>query len=427
MTLRRVGCRRRARLIAPHVMHTPCVRSPWLSRASGHDVWLKLESLQPTHSFKVRGATHAVVRRASEAAHGFVTASAGNHGAALAHAALAAGVAVTVHAPQRRRAARSSRRSALSAPRSSPSTQTTTRPSVAALAHAGAHVAPSTSRHTTIRTSSAGRARSRSRPSRTSPACDAIVVPVGGGGLASGIALAASGLERRVGVFGVEPELNPAFTDALARRPHHDHPGARHDCRWSRREHPAGFDHLRPGSRPRRRDVARRRSGDGARHRRHRGARPPRRRGRSRRGHRGRRRRGRSRRAAAPWSSWSPAPTSTVHASGTCSPDRAPRGTAGEALPEVETLRSVRHRGEPGGQHVVTVGARQEGDRHGGTALDGRRGRSRHRAGRSWASPPRSSASAGSRRTRRSPQATESSADDAFKAVQEPSSRGSRR
>ena len=54
-------------LIAPVAARTPCVRSPWLSAVTGHDVWLKLESLQPTHSFKVRGAACAVARRSSTA------------------------------------------------------------------------------------------------------------------------------------------------------------------------------------------------------------------------------------------------------------------------------------------------------------------------------------------------------------------------
>ena len=52
------------RRIAPHVRRTPLVRSAWLSRATGADVWLKLESQQRTNAFKVRGAFNAALRLA---------------------------------------------------------------------------------------------------------------------------------------------------------------------------------------------------------------------------------------------------------------------------------------------------------------------------------------------------------------------------
>lgn len=199
--------------IAPYVVRTPCVRSPWLSRTTGHDVWLKLESLQPTHSFKVRGATNAVVRRAPEASHGFVTASAGNHGAALAYAAQAAGIAVTVHAPASAARTKLEKIRALGA-RLLAEYANYDEAEVAALADAarsGAiYVSPYNDPEVVC-----GQGTIALEAVDDVPGCDAIVVPVGGGGLVSGIALAASGLARRVGVFGVEPELNPAFTDAL--------------------------------------------------------------------------------------------------------------------------------------------------------------------------------------------------------------------
>jgi threonine dehydratase len=200
-------------LIAPHVAHTPSVRSPWLSRESGHEVWLKLESLQPTHSFKVRGATCAVVRRAGLAPQGFVTASAGNHGAALAYAAHAAGVGVTVYAPAQAPQTKLARIRGLGATLVA-EYRNYDEAEGAALAHAertGAdYVSPYNDRDVIC-----GQGTIALEAIEDVPGCDAIVVPVGGGGLASGIALAASGLDRPLEVFGVEPELNPAFTDAL--------------------------------------------------------------------------------------------------------------------------------------------------------------------------------------------------------------------
>ena len=46
--------------VPAEVQGTPCVEAPWLSSGRGHTVWLKVECLQPTHSFKVRGAANAV-------------------------------------------------------------------------------------------------------------------------------------------------------------------------------------------------------------------------------------------------------------------------------------------------------------------------------------------------------------------------------
>lgn len=88
MTL--VDVLRARRRIAPFVRRTPLIQSLWLSDAAGGRAWLKLESLQASNSFKSRGAFNAVVRlkeNGQSAAVQLVTASAGNHGRALAMAA----------------------------------------------------------------------------------------------------------------------------------------------------------------------------------------------------------------------------------------------------------------------------------------------------------------------------------------------------
>ncbi len=86
---------------------SPIRRSEWLGRLTGKDVYLKLEGVQPTGSFKVRGAYNKVLSlRSSIGRHsgtppsGVVTASSGNHGAALALAARTVGVPVTVVVPE---------------------------------------------------------------------------------------------------------------------------------------------------------------------------------------------------------------------------------------------------------------------------------------------------------------------------------------
>ncbi len=89
------------RRIRPLLAPTPMVSSSWLSDALGAEVWLKLENTQPTGSFKVRGALNALAALAARDRHvcAVVTASAGNHGLALAWAAAQIGIAVRVHLP----------------------------------------------------------------------------------------------------------------------------------------------------------------------------------------------------------------------------------------------------------------------------------------------------------------------------------------
>lgn len=80
-----------------HVERTPLIHSESLSARSGTPVFLKLENRQPTGSFKLRGATNAVLSLSgNERERGLVTASTGNHGRALAHAASTQGLTATI-------------------------------------------------------------------------------------------------------------------------------------------------------------------------------------------------------------------------------------------------------------------------------------------------------------------------------------------
>ena len=112
------------RRLAPHLPPTPLIHSPWLSARASADVRLKLESLQVTRSFKVRGALNALTRLASmDPRPVVVTASAGNHGRAVAWAAERLGLQrggvhagersagqARAHSPPRRRTAIDRRR-----------------------------------------------------------------------------------------------------------------------------------------------------------------------------------------------------------------------------------------------------------------------------------------------------------------------------
>jgi threonine dehydratase len=88
------------RRIRPHARETPLLHSAALSERVGGRVFLKLESLQHTGSFKLRGALNKLLGLApEERARGVVTASTGNHGAATAFAGRLTGIVPTVFVP----------------------------------------------------------------------------------------------------------------------------------------------------------------------------------------------------------------------------------------------------------------------------------------------------------------------------------------
>ncbi len=87
--------------IRPYVRETPVELSPVLGELGGARVWLKLENLQATGSFKLRGATSKLLSLgALERARGVVAASSGNHGLGVAHALRAAGGRGVVFVPE---------------------------------------------------------------------------------------------------------------------------------------------------------------------------------------------------------------------------------------------------------------------------------------------------------------------------------------
>ncbi len=88
------------RRIRPHARETPLLHSPALSEQAGTRVYLKLENLQHTGSFKLRGALNKMLSLApADRARGVVTASTGNHGAATAYAGRLTGVTPIVFVP----------------------------------------------------------------------------------------------------------------------------------------------------------------------------------------------------------------------------------------------------------------------------------------------------------------------------------------
>lgn len=179
-------------------------------------MFLKIETLQPTFSYKIRGALNAVLSLVE--AHGadtpvLVTASAGNHGRALAHAARAAGMALTVYVPE------SAPRTKIEAIRQTGAELRPCRDYDEAEARAKEHGA--TGRAMFISPYShpdviAGAGTVGLEILEADPGIDTIVVPIGGGGLISGIAIAAAEGGGHTQVVGVEVEASCPFTRSLA-------------------------------------------------------------------------------------------------------------------------------------------------------------------------------------------------------------------
>jgi threonine dehydratase len=190
-------------------------QSSWLSDSLGADVRLKLETQQPTSSYKVRGAINAVlhlIEAPGGAPAALVTASAGNHGRALAWAVGAGGIPLTVYAPA------GAPRTKLEAIRMSGATLVACDTYDAAERQAKEHaeregvlyVSPYS--HPDV---IAGAGTVGLEILDEWPEVDIVVVPIGGGGLISGIAMAVRGASRTTVVVGVEVAASSPFTKGI--------------------------------------------------------------------------------------------------------------------------------------------------------------------------------------------------------------------
>ena len=204
------------RRIAPYVRRTPLVRSSWLSDLSGAEVWLKLESTQHSHSFKWRGAFNAVIARLERGTPKIarlVTASAGNHGRALAAAAETFGLPLTVFtpadAPQVKLTAIARHGAELRA--DSRDYDEAERRAKAFAGETGAAFISPYSDADVI----AGAATAALEIFEDAADTDLLVVPIGGGGLISGAAAVAKAVSARCAVVGVEVEVSCAFLTSV--------------------------------------------------------------------------------------------------------------------------------------------------------------------------------------------------------------------
>src|SRR6266850_7330711 len=189
-----------ARRISGAVEQTPCVHSRTLSRLVGAEVFLKFENLQFTASFKERGALNKLLSlSAAERRRGVIAMSAGNHAQAVAYHAARLGIPATIVMP-----------------RGSPNTKIkNTRVHGArvllegeSLHDAGAHALELAAREHLVFVHPyedplviAGQGTVALEMLEAVPDLDVLVVPVGGGGLISGIAVAAKSINSKIRLF----------------------------------------------------------------------------------------------------------------------------------------------------------------------------------------------------------------------------------
>jgi threonine dehydratase/serine racemase len=193
-----------AERIRPVVHRTPVFTSDTLDRLSGRSLHFKCELFQKTGSFKYRGASNAV-RKLDDAtaAKGVITHSSGNHGQALALAAKVRGIPATIVMPA---SASPVKKAAIlgygaSVVESGPSLTDREEKVAEMREKSGATMIPPFDHPDVI----AGQGTAALELLEEVPDLDAIVSPIGGGGLISGFTLAAKGFNSKCRVFGAEP------------------------------------------------------------------------------------------------------------------------------------------------------------------------------------------------------------------------------
>ncbi|QQM38161.1 threonine ammonia-lyase [Streptomyces liliifuscus] len=195
--------------IAGDVVRTPLLPASW---APG-DLWLKAENLQPIGAFKLRGAVNAIRRLDPDVrARGVVTHSSGNHGRAVAWAARAAGVRAVIVMPEEAMPVKVEATRALGA-------EVIMAPGVrretvadAVRAERGMTLIPPFDHADVI----SGQGTLAVEILEDLTDIDTVLVPVGGGGLISGVGVAVNALSHRTRVVGVEPSLAADTRDSLA-------------------------------------------------------------------------------------------------------------------------------------------------------------------------------------------------------------------
>jgi threonine dehydratase len=206
-----------AERIAGRVIRTPTVPNLTISRLTGAEVVLKLENLQVTGAFKERGAANRLsILSREERERGVIAVSAGNHAQAVARHASLRGIAATIVMPK-----------------FTPSTKVTRTASWGAdvvlvgetLAEAASHAHALAAARSLVFIHPyddlgviAGQGTMALEMLQDSPDLDALIIPVGGGGLLAGCLVAATALHPGIAVYGAEVENYAAMAQRIAGR-----------------------------------------------------------------------------------------------------------------------------------------------------------------------------------------------------------------
>ena len=201
--------------IAGSVLRTPTVHSAAVSHAAGTDVWLKLDNLQATGAFKERGAANrlALLNEAERAA-GVVAMSAGNHAQAVARIASLLGITAVIVMPKFTPLTKVSRTAGWGA-------RVVLHGETLAEAAEHAQALAQTEGRVFVHPYDdpavmAGQGTLALELLEDVPQLDTLVIPVGGGGLIAGCAVAATALKPGIEVIGVEVAAYPALAQRLA-------------------------------------------------------------------------------------------------------------------------------------------------------------------------------------------------------------------
>jgi threonine dehydratase len=199
-----------AERIKGHVDRTPCRHSRQLSDLTGAQVWVKFENLQYTASFKERGARNRLSQLTpDEKKRGVVAASAGNHASALAYHGQQLGVPVTIVMPHGTpfvKIDKTARFGATVVIEGAGFDEATTH----------AHMLRDTKGYIFVSAFDdigivTGQGTCGLEIMQDAPDLDAIVVPIGGGGLIAGVATAAKAIKPDILIYGVEAAMYPSF------------------------------------------------------------------------------------------------------------------------------------------------------------------------------------------------------------------------
>lgn len=205
-----------AERIAPYIRRTPLMQVAAVADApSPAPLWLKLECLQATGSFKARGATNRLLGTpAAELAAGVVTASGGNHGLAVARAARLADVPAMIFVPTNASPAKIDKLRKLGATVKivgSVWNDTNVHAQAYADEHGAAYFHPFADPLVL-----AGQGTVALEILEDNPDIDTVLIAIGGGGLISGMSVALKALKPSVRIVGIEPVGCPTFHASLA-------------------------------------------------------------------------------------------------------------------------------------------------------------------------------------------------------------------